>query len=177
VWTSVDLDKTASVDLRELACCPSIKWGLDSSWTPRARNLAAAPITFRSAAGVQILTSLDSKWTPRDLFHDVEARKHFRKSMFCWALFWWTWTGSNRRPLPCHLRNINHLQAGTPETQDLAKRGVEAGGRHGAAFCGLDSARTPGLHTGLALGDAPARARLQADVIVVCWSRQQFIPL
>ncbi len=42
-------------------------------------------------AGVQILASLDSKWTPRDLFHDVEARKHFRKSMFCWGMFWWTW--------------------------------------------------------------------------------------
>ena len=45
----------------------------------------------RLLAGVQILASLDSKWTPRDLFRDVEARKHFRKSMFCWALFWWTW--------------------------------------------------------------------------------------
>src|SRR5579863_7007800 len=21
---------------------------------------------------------------------------------FVWALFWWTWSGSNRRPLPCH---------------------------------------------------------------------------
>jgi hypothetical protein len=53
------------------------------------------------------------------------------------------------------LRNINHLQAGTPETQDLAKHGVDAGGRHGAAFWGLDSARTPGLHTGLAPGALP----------------------
>src|SRR5271166_5458318 len=47
--------------------------------------------TSRAAAGVQILASLDSKWTLRDLFRDVEERKHFRKSMFCWALFWWTW--------------------------------------------------------------------------------------
>jgi hypothetical protein len=31
------------------------------------------------------------KWTPRDLFRDAEARKHFRKSTFCWVLFWWTW--------------------------------------------------------------------------------------
>ena len=42
-------------------------------------------------AGVQIWTNLDSKWTPRDLFHDVEERKHFRNSMFRWGLFWWTW--------------------------------------------------------------------------------------
>ena len=49
------------------------------------------PTTFNSAGGVQILASLDSKRTPRDLFHDVEAPKHFRKSMFCWGLFWWTW--------------------------------------------------------------------------------------
>jgi hypothetical protein len=48
-------------------------------------------MTLEPLAGVQILASLDSKWTPRDLFRDVEARKHFRKSMFCWALFWWTW--------------------------------------------------------------------------------------
>lgn len=26
--------------------------------------------------------------------------------------FWWTWTGSNRRPLPCHGFGINHLQTG-----------------------------------------------------------------
>jgi len=48
-------------------------------------------MTLEPLAGVQSLASLDSKWTPRDLFRDVEARKHFRKSMFCWALFWWTW--------------------------------------------------------------------------------------
>jgi hypothetical protein len=41
-------------------------------------------------AGVQILVSLDSKWTPRGLFCDVEARTHFRKSMFYWGLVWWT---------------------------------------------------------------------------------------
>ena len=33
-------------------------------------------------AGVQILASLDAERTPRDPFRDVEARKHFRKSMF-----------------------------------------------------------------------------------------------
>jgi hypothetical protein len=48
-------------------------------------------MTLEPLAGVQILASLDSKWTPRDLFRDVNARKHFRKSMFCWVLFWWTW--------------------------------------------------------------------------------------
>jgi len=42
-------------------------------------------------AGVQILANLDSKWTPADFFRDVEERKHFRKSMFYWGLFWWTW--------------------------------------------------------------------------------------
>ena len=26
------------------------------------------------------------------------------------GLVWWTWTGSNRRPLPCHGSQINHLQ-------------------------------------------------------------------
>ena len=63
---------------------------------------------LHSIQGLESLTTvpwrpnLDSKWTPRDLFRDVEAREHFRNSMFCWALFWWTWTGSNRRPLPCH---------------------------------------------------------------------------
>jgi hypothetical protein len=59
---------------------------------------------------------------------------------------WWTWSGSNRRPLPCHLRNINHLQAGTPETQDLAQADLDAGGRHGRGFHNLESTRTPGLH-------------------------------
>ena len=44
-------------------------------------------MTFERLAGVQILASLDSKWTPRDLFRDVEARKHFRKSMFYWVCF------------------------------------------------------------------------------------------
>ena len=37
-------------------------------------------------AGVQILAGLDSKWTLHDLFHEVEERKHFRKSMFYWGL-------------------------------------------------------------------------------------------
>src|ERR1019366_8264443 len=60
---------------------------------------------------------------------------------------WWTWTGSNRRPLPCHLRNINHLRTLPPETKDLAHGDLDAGGRHGATFGGLDSTRTPGLHT------------------------------
>ena len=64
---------------------------------PSSRSRHQKPL-----AGVQILASLDSKRTPCNLFRDVEARKHFRKSMFCWGLFWWTWTGSNRRPLPCH---------------------------------------------------------------------------
>src|ERR1035441_6367296 len=67
-------------------------------------------------------------------------------------MFWWSWSGSNRRPLPCHLRNINHLQAFPPETKDLARGLVDSGGRHGAAFWGLDSARTPGLHKWLARG-------------------------
>src|ERR1035437_4480522 len=61
---------------------------------------------------------------------------------------WWTWTGSNRRPLPCHLRNINHLQGFPPETKDLARCDLDAGGRHGAPFWHLDSTRTPVLHTG-----------------------------
>ena len=54
--------------------------------------------------------------------------------------FWWTWSGSNRRPLPCHLRNINHLQAIPPETKNLERGLVDAGGRHKAAF------RASGLH-------------------------------
>src|ERR1035438_3626595 len=61
-------------------------------------------------------------------------------------MFWWTWSGSNRRPLPCHLRNINHLRAFPPETKDLARGLVDSGGRHGAAFGRLDSTWTPGLH-------------------------------
>src|ERR1039458_2509073 len=60
--------------------------------------------------------------------------------------FWWTWSGSNRRPLPCHLRNINHLQTLPPETKDLARCLVDAGGRHGTPFGHLDSTWTPGLH-------------------------------
>jgi hypothetical protein len=35
---------------------------------------------------------------------------------------WWTWTGSNRRPLPFHVRNINDLQASQQKTKDLAER-------------------------------------------------------
>ena len=47
------------------------------------RKLARLPDHDASPlAGVQISASLDSKWTPRDLFRDVEERKHFRKSMF-----------------------------------------------------------------------------------------------
>ena len=61
--------------------------------------------------------------------------------------FWWTWTGSNRRPLPCHLRNINQLRGFLPETKDLARGILDASGRHGATFGRLDSTRTPGLHT------------------------------
>jgi hypothetical protein len=37
-------------------------------------------------------------WSKRSRIHG----KFFR--------IWWTWSGSNRRPLPCHLRNINHMQ-------------------------------------------------------------------
>ncbi len=62
------------------------------------------------------------------------------------GLFWWTWTGSNRRPLPCHLRYINHLQPVSPKTKDLAHSDLDAGGRHEAPFGYLDSGRTPGLH-------------------------------
>src|SRR4051794_22637488 len=39
---------------------------------------------------------------------------------------WWTWTGSNRRPLPCHVRNINDLQASRRKTKDLAERQLDA---------------------------------------------------
>jgi hypothetical protein len=48
------------------------------------------------------------------------ARKNGLKMRDLFATFWWTWSGSNRRPLPCHLRNINHLQAGTPENTRLS---------------------------------------------------------
>ena len=55
-----------------------------SSWSPpscdRGRKTQTRP------AGVQILASLDSKWTPRDLLRDVEARKHLRRSKFCWGM-------------------------------------------------------------------------------------------
>ena len=44
---------------------------------PSSRSRHQKPL-----AGVQILASLDSKRTPCNLFRDVEARKHFRKSMF-----------------------------------------------------------------------------------------------
>src|ERR1039457_3543684 len=65
---------------------------------------------------------------------------------------WWTWTGSNRRPLPCHLRNINHLQPFPPETKHLARGPVDSGGRHWAPLGRLDATRTPGLHQWLARG-------------------------
>jgi len=39
---------------------------------------------------------------------------------------WWTWRDSNSRPLPCHLRNINHLQTAALKTKDLAGGGVDA---------------------------------------------------
>ena len=55
-----------------------------------ARFHVAEEVT-RSPSGVQILANVDSKWTPRDLFRAVEAHKHFRMSMFCWGLVWWTW--------------------------------------------------------------------------------------
>jgi hypothetical protein len=35
------------------------------------------------------------------------------------------------RPLPCHLGNINHLKTFWLETKDLARGGLDAGGRHG----------------------------------------------
>ncbi len=47
-------------------------------------------ITLEPLVGVQMSASLESKWTPGDLFRVVEARKHVRKSMSCWTLFWWT---------------------------------------------------------------------------------------
>src|ERR1017187_1069418 len=59
-----------------------------------------------------------------------------------YGMFWWTWSGSNRRPLPCHLRNISHLRTVPPETEDLAKGDVDAGGRHGTTSGRLDSTRT-----------------------------------
>ena len=59
--------------------------GLTLSTGPTLRDLPSRSV-IEPPAGVQILASLDSKWTPRDLFRDVEERKHFRKSMFCWAL-------------------------------------------------------------------------------------------
>jgi predicted lysophospholipase L1 biosynthesis ABC-type transport system permease subunit len=63
-----------------------------------------------------------------------------------------------RRPLPCHLRNINHLQTLLRRTKDLAREKLDAGGRHGATFGRLDSARTPGLHTKTVKLLAPTRA-------------------
>jgi beta-phosphoglucomutase-like phosphatase (HAD superfamily) len=70
----------------------------------------------------------------------------------------------------------HHLRAGTPETQDLAYHAVDAGGRPGRPFWRLDSTRTPGLNT-RDWSVACFYARLQAVVIVVCWSRQQMISL
>ena len=56
---------------------------------------------------------------------------------------WWTWTGSNRRPLPCHLRNINHLRTLSLETKDLTRGDLDASGRPGATFGRLDSTVLP----------------------------------
>src|ERR1035437_1745186 len=58
---------------------------------------------------------------------------------------WWTWTGSNRRPLPCHLRNISHLQTVWRKTKDLARGDVDSGGRHRRLSGLLDFA--PGCHS------------------------------
>src|ERR1700683_5432886 len=44
-------------------------------------------------------------------------------------MFWWTWSGSNRRPLPCHGRNINGLQTAWRKTKDVATGGLDASGR------------------------------------------------
>src|ERR1035438_9596515 len=33
-----------------------------------------------------------------------------RMYLSVYGMFWWTWTGSNRRHLPCHGSQINHLQ-------------------------------------------------------------------
>src|ERR1017187_9468958 len=85
-----------------------------------------------------------SRWTPTTSWLVVGLRVY--------ETFWWTWSGSNRRPLPCHLRIIKHLQAFSPETKDLARGPVDSGGRHGVPFGRLDSTRTPGLHNWLARG-------------------------
>jgi hypothetical protein len=47
---------------------------------------------------------------------------------------WWTWTGSNRRPLPCHLRKYNEIRESARKTKDLARSDLDAGGRHGRFF-------------------------------------------
>jgi len=72
---------------------PESRWRRFSSWHFEQRlSLQLPPDHDSRATGWSPnLANLDSKWTPRDLFRDVEERKHFRKSMFCWALFWWTW--------------------------------------------------------------------------------------
>jgi len=53
---------------------------------------------------------------------------------------WWTWWDSNSRPLPCHLRNINHLRTFWCKTKDLAVGDLDSIGLHGRRF------RRFGLH-------------------------------
>jgi hypothetical protein len=64
--------------------------------------------------------------------------------------------------LPCHLRNINHLQTFSRKTQDLAQSDLDASGRHRAAYFSLDSIRTPGFPE-LACG-VLSRARLSVAI-------------
>jgi hypothetical protein len=62
----------------------------------------------------------------------------------------------------------------TENTRLSGGHDLDASGRHGGLFHGLDSVRTPGLHTWNGTG-VPSRARLPAVVIVVCWRRQHFV--
>ena len=89
-------------------------------------------------------------------------------------MFWWTWSGSNRRPLSGHLKNINRLQPFLPETTDLAEGDWDAMGRHGAAF----RVWTPrGLQDFTARSDCRrARARLQVALSVFWRKRKHWVP-
>src|SRR5579871_784963 len=67
-----------------------------------AKWFEKSPRSCSSLTECKIPAILDSAWTR--VTSPVAWKRSCQNHMylFYWGLVWWTWSGSNRRPLPCH---------------------------------------------------------------------------
>jgi hypothetical protein len=153
-----------SFQFRETGCKPALR--VDGDFGSGA---ASARSVLTELLALFFVRPLAAR-TPPDALSPSGRRQVFEKS-------WWTWTGSNRRPLPCRLRNINHFQTLLAKTKASRLRIWTPFRRHGAPFPALDSVRTPEPGAGTPRSRSSVAVRTTVHIIQPQGVAAAFAPL